>query len=218
MYVDPDGHMPEWLDCNWEQIRRAVIVIGAAALAVTAVAVATYVSGGSIIPVLVGAAVGAGTAIGVSAGCQFLSTGRINIGKLLVDTAVGAVSGAFGGTALNNMGMFYSGFGTGFLGSIAEDLVETGSFTNIRIGAAICSGILGGVLGGISKGAQYDDFTQISRYNNRIKISKTKGLSIHNKYYKHALSRYNSLIKSANIAIIKSIPMTFGSNIIDFYF
>ena len=113
-------------------------------------------------------------AAGVSAGRQYLTTGSINIGQLLTDMSVGAVSGAFGGTALGHGGMFLSGFGTGFAGSIAEDLVKTGSIADVRLGAAIWSGFLGGALSGITKGAQNKQFARLSKFNNKLKYVRVK--------------------------------------------
>ena len=154
-------------------------------------------------------------AAGVSAGGQYLTTGSINIGQLLTDMSVGAVSGAFGGTALGHGGMFLSGFGTGFAGSIAEDLVKTGSIADVRLGAAIWSGFLGGALSGITKGAQNKQFARLSKFNNRIKVCKSKGIT--NSYFTKAIKKSSALVRSANMAVIKSIPQTIGSTIIDFY-
>ena len=206
MYVDPDGHMPEWLDWNWDQFKRGLITIGIAAVAVATIAVVSVVTFGSATPVLIGAAIGAGVSAGVSAGGQYLTTGSINIGQVLTDMSVGAVSGAFGGTALGHGGMFLSGFGTGFAGSIAEDLVKTGSIADVRLGAAIWSGFLGGALSGITKGAQNKQFARLSKFNNRIKVCKSKGIT--NSYFTKAVKKSSALVRSANMAVIKSIPQT----------
>ena len=154
-------------------------------------------------------------AAGVSAGGQYLTTGSINIGQLLTDMSVGAVSGAFGGTALGHGGMFLSGFGTGFAGSIAGDLVKTDSIADVRLGAAIWSGFFGGALSGITTGAQNKQFASLSKFNNRIKVCKSKGLT--NSYFTKAVKKSSALVRSANMAVIKSIPQTIGSTIIDFY-
>ncbi len=215
MYADPSGHVPEWLDWNWEQVKRGLIALGVAVVTVATIAVITVASGGSAVPILVGAAIGAGVSLGVSAGAQYLTTGSINVGQLLTDMSVGTVSGAFGGTALGHLGMFVSGFGTGFAGSVAGDLVKYGSFEDINLGAAIWSGLLGGALSGITTGAQNKQFADISKFSNRIKICK--GKSINNNYFTHAIKKYDILIKSANLAVIKSIPMTLGTTIIDYY-
>ena len=97
MYVDPDGHMPEWL--QWTLVGLS------AAVAVAAIAVITFASGGTAAPILIGAGIGALTSAGISAGMQLATTGTINVGQLLVDTAVGGVMGAFGGSALGVIGM-----------------------------------------------------------------------------------------------------------------
>lgn len=186
MYADSDGNMPKWPE--W--------LIGGA-FVVAAVALTIWTAG-------------AGTAafLAASMGDGFWAT--VGCGAL-----VGVVSGAFGGTALGHGGMFLSGFVTRFAGSIAKDLVKTGSIDDVRLGAAIWSGLLGGALSGITTGAQNKQFASLSKFNNRIKVCKSKGLT--NSYFTKAIKRSSALVRSANMAVIKSIPQTIGSTIIDFY-
>ena len=150
--------MPEWIDFDKGQFWRGIAAVGVAAVAVVAIAIC---SAGSAIPVLVGAGVGALTS--------------------------GGVSGAFGGTALTKKSMFMPNFATGFLGSVAGDLVRTGDFKDINLGAAIWSDFLSGALSCLGDGVQYDDLENITKFSNRISSCKTKGIT--NKYFKHALKK-----------------------------
>ena len=72
-------------------------------------------------------------------------------------------------------------------GSITEDLVKTGSIADVRLGAAIWSGLLGGALSGITTGAQNKQFASLSKFNNRIKVCKSKGLT--NSYFTKAVKK-----------------------------
>ena len=65
-------------------------------------------------PILIGAGIGALTSAGISAGMQLATTGTIKVGQLLVDTAVGGVIWAFGGSALGVIGMGFAGAGLVF--------------------------------------------------------------------------------------------------------
>lgn len=101
--------------------KRLVCIWGGAVLTIAAITVAIV---GTATPVLVGAAVGAGISACVSATGQLLSTGTLDIGQFLTDVAFGGLSGAFGGTALNLVGMTISSAGIGFLSSVTGDLVD----------------------------------------------------------------------------------------------
>ena len=209
---DPSGHA--W---NWAQFGRGLIAVGLAAAVVAAVAVITVASGGTAAPVLVGAGVGALVSGGVSAGCQLVSTGEINVGQLLTDIAVGGVSGAFCGSALGKLGMSISATSTGFLGSVAGDLVNTGSFDSINWGAAAFSGFLGLVTAGI--GAQNGKLGGVQKFTSRLNTCYSKGIT--GGYYKNTLKylarEKAMLITAANNAIYKSIPDSIGTSILDYY-
>ena len=103
---------------------------------------------------------------------QLATTGTINVGQLLVDTAVGGVMGAFGGSALGSWGMAFAGAGTSFVGSIAGDLVAGNS---IDWGAAGISAAAGFVFGRVGEsGAQHGKTSMRASTLKNIKISKTK--------------------------------------------
>ena len=212
---DPSGHA--W---DWAQFGRGLIALGIAAAVVAAVAVITVFSGGSAVPVLVGAAIGAGISGGVSLGCQLVSTGEIDIGQLLTDMAIGGVSGAFGGSALGTLGMTIAGTSTGFLGSVAGDMVSTGSFDSINWGAAVWSGILGGVISCVGgPGAQHGKLGGVLKYSKRLNTIKQKEIT--GRYLsntaKYLARETRILINAANQAIYKSIPYTIGTSILDYY-
>ena len=210
---DPTGH-------DWEQILRGIGVFVLGTIVVAGIAVATYFSGGSIIPVLIGAGVGAAIGGTVSAGCQLISTGTIDVGKLLVDTTVGMVGGAFGGSTLGVVGMGVSGAITGFAGSVAGDIVESGSLYDVKLGAAIMSGVLGGLLGVLGgPGAQYGKLGNVMKYTS--KLNNVKARNITNKYANHVrrklIQAKENFFYSSAYSIGRGIPFSIGSNIIDFY-
>ena len=189
MYSDESGHMPEWL--------RGLCVLGGAAA-----------------PVLIGAAVGAGVSGSVSAITQLTGPEHsISLGKVFTDMAIGGITGAFGGTALNAIGMGISGSITGFLGSIASDFVSGDS---INWGMAIWSGILGGAIGYFGgAGAQNKKISDLTKYRNRIADCRRKGIT--NKYYTGAVKKMSSIIAVSNQAIIRNVSYTFITDLIDQY-
>ena len=207
MYVDENGNMPKWL-------KGLCVFGGGAVLTIAAITVAIV---GTATPVLVGAAVGAGISACVSATGQLLSTGTLDIGQFLTDVAFGGLSGAFGGTALNLVGMTISSAGIGFLSSVTGDLVDGNSINWL---SAICSGVLGGIIGGFGgAGAQNDKLGGVSKYTSRLNTIKRKGLS--GRYLKNTekyLSREKKLvIKAAKQAIYKGIPCSVLTTMIDYY-
>lgn len=198
--------MPEWL--------RGLCVLGDATLIVAAITVAKVATGGAAAPVLIGAAAGAGVSGSVSAITQLAGQEHsISLGKVFTDMAIGGITGAFGGTALNAIGMGISGSATGFAGSIASDFVSGDS---INWGMAIWSGILGGAIGYFGgAGAQNKKISDLTKYRNRIADCRRKGIT--NKYYTGAVKKMSSIIASSNQAIIRNVPYTFITTLIDQY-
>ncbi len=205
---------------DWGKLFRGLGALAIGALVVTGIAAVTVISGGTAAPVVASALIGATVSGGVSIGCQLATTGTVDVSRLLTDVAVGAVSGAFGGTALGTFGMTVSGTVTGFGGSIVGDLVETGSFNGINWGAAIGSAALGGVLSYMGgAGAQNGKLGGVAKMQARAKIIKTKGItgryaSNTQKYLAREISKVN---KAAIQAIKKSVPYTIFSNLIDYF-
>ncbi len=112
------------------------------------------------------------TSAGISAGMQLATTGTIDVGQLLVDTAVGGVMGAFGGSALGIWGMAFAGAGTSFVGSIAGDLVAGNSIDWGAAGISAGAGFVFALVGG--PGAQNGKISLRARTLKNIKISKQK--------------------------------------------
>ena len=192
--------MPEWL--------RGLCVLGDTTLIVAAITVATVATGGAAAPVLIGAAVGAGVSGSVSTITQLAGQEHsISLGKVFTDMAIG-------GTALNAIGVGISGSATGFAGSIASDFVSGDS---INWGMAILSGILGGAIGYFGgAGAQNKKISDLTKYRNRIADCRRKGIT--NKYYTEAVKKMSSIIAASNQAIIRNVPYTFITALIDQYF
>ncbi|MDY5982207.1 MAG: hypothetical protein SPJ17_00695 [Anaeroplasma sp.] len=198
--------MPEWL--------RGLCVLGDATLIVAAITVATVAIGGAAAPVLIGTAVGAGVSGSVFAITQLAGQEHlISLGKVFADMAIGGITGAFGGTSLNAIGMEISGSATGFAGSIASDFVSGDS---INWGMAIWSGILGGAIGYFGgAGAQNKKISDLTKYRNRIADCRRKGIT--NKYYTGAVKKMSSIIAASNQAIIRNVPYAFITALIDQY-
>ena len=112
------------------------------------------------------------TSAGISAGMQLATTGTINVGQLLVDTAVGGVMGAFGGSALGVIGMGIAGTGTSFAGSIAGDLVAGNSIDWGAAGISAAAGLVFGLVGG--PGAQHGKISLRANTLKNIKVSQQK--------------------------------------------
>ena len=147
MNVDPEG--TSW----WSSLWRTIAVVGLAVLAVGAIAAITFVTGGAVAPVLIGAGIGFVTSGVISGITQFVTTGSIDVFQLFVDMAFGAVTGAFGGSALGILGMTVAGGATGFAGSVASDFVAG---RDIQWGMALASAVIGAAFGALSGGgAQY---------------------------------------------------------------
>lgn len=141
MNVDPDG--TSW----WNQFWKVVGVVALAVVVVAAVALITVASGGSAIPVLIGAGIGAGVGFGTSVGMQLVTTGKVDWGQVFIDTAVGGIMGAFGGSAIGQWGMAIAGGAVGFGSSIAGDWVAG---REINWGAAALAGAIGFGMGFIA--------------------------------------------------------------------
>ncbi len=149
LYTDITG-----ASIDWDGIWVGVAAVAIAIVVVATVAAITVASGGTALPVIVGALIGAGVGGGISAGLQYATTGSINIGQVLLDASVGGVMGAFGGSAISRLGMTLAGCGTGFMSSIGSDMI---SGNDISWGKAFGAAALGGVLAFVSgPGAQYN--------------------------------------------------------------
>ncbi len=132
MGVDPEGHMPQWM-------KTALVVVAGAAV-IAGIAGITVLTGGTVAPVLVGAALGAASSGISSAVMQLADSKKISISELLVDMTVGGIMGAFGGSTIGKLGMTIAGGTTGFVSSIAMDWVEG---EEIDLASAFESAIVG---------------------------------------------------------------------------
>lgn len=88
---------------------------------------------------------------------------------MLVDIAVGGVSGAFGGSALGKVGMRIANVGVEFAGSIASDLVAGKPINWLAAGMSAGFGLLFS-----DAGAQHDGVGLRKKSLNNIKKSKEK--------------------------------------------
>ena len=137
MNIDPEG---TW---SWKKFWKIFAVVAVGIVAVAAVAAITALSGGSLGAVLIGAGVGALVSGGISAGVQFATTGTVNFGQVLVDAVVGGVLGAFGGSAIGQVGMTIAGGLTSAAGSVAGDWVAG---EKVNYAKAAFSGALGALI------------------------------------------------------------------------
>ena len=146
MGYDPDG--------TWDWL-RAIAIAALAVVAVAAIAAITVATGGAATPVIAGAVIGAGISGASSAVSQLATTGTIDAGQLIVDMSIGAVSGAFGGSAIGVGGMTVASFATGAAGSLASDWVAE---EELDFAAALTTGAMSAVftakigMGGVQYG------------------------------------------------------------------
>ena len=137
MNIDPEG---TW---SWKKFWKIFAVVAVGIVAVAAVAAITALSGGSAFAVIGGALIGAVVSFGTSAGVQWATTGTMDVGRLLVDTVVGGVLGAFGGSAIGQVGMAIAGGLTSAAGSVAGDWVAG---EKVNYAKAAFSGALGALI------------------------------------------------------------------------
>ena len=122
MRVDENGN--SWWDSFW----KGLVAVAVAVVVVAVVAAITVATGGAAAPVLIGAAIGFGVNFGSSALTQFINTGTVGWGQALLSGAIGGVLGAFGGTAIGQLGMTGVTFGVEFVGSYASDWIAGTGF------------------------------------------------------------------------------------------
>ena len=114
MFTDASG--TSW----WDDIWKGLVALAAAIVIVGVVALVTVATGGTAAPILIGAAVG----VGISSVTSVISQGKnFNIGQFLLDISIGGVLGAFGGSAIGQLGMTAASFGVEFAGSLASDWI-----------------------------------------------------------------------------------------------
>ena len=163
MGYDPDG--------TWDWL-RAIAVAALAVVAVAAVAAITVATGGSAAPVIMGAVIGAGISGASSAASQLATTGTIDAGQLIVDMSIGAVSGAFGGSAIGVGGMTVASFATGAAGNLASDWVAE---EELDFKAALTAGAMSAVftakigMGGVQYGKTAGHVAALKNLNSAYK-------------------------------------------------
>jgi len=115
--------------------------------------VVRYDSGGDCW-MLIGAAVGAVVSAGVSAFSQYATTGKVDVGVLLVNTASGAISGAVATTGIGLVASIGINAALGGATYVAEQKVKGERITLGGIAASTFAGGLGGLVGGKGAGAK----------------------------------------------------------------
>ena len=151
-FIDPTGHKGEWI--KW-------VGIGLAAVAVTA---AIVVSGGTLAPILIGAAVGAVSSAAMDVGVQLASNGgdvkKVDWTSVAISGVTGMVSGAVGGSAATLGWQMVVNGSLGFARTAASDLIKK---EDSSVGEYIfntTAGVASGAVGG--SGAQDKSATAIS--------------------------------------------------------
>ena len=199
MNVDPTGE-------EWWQVFLVVVV---AVVAVVVIAAVTVATGGTATPVLVGAGIGALSNGAISIGTQWATTGTIDLGQVFVAAAIGAVTGAFGGSALGRVGLAIANGATEFAGSLASDWVagESLNFAEASL-TAVLSMAGSFVFGG---GAQNGKLKARKAALVTRRAIKAKGPSgyRHITNYTFGLNsnkmRLNRVTKELNVAAIREI-------------
>jgi len=201
MLADENGKWPNWL----------TVVLVAAAIVIV-IATVTVLSGGLAGPVFAGALIGAVIGGGTSAATQYITTGKINLEQVFIDASIGAVMGAFGGSAIGRLGMTFAGGFTGAGGELASQLVAGGQ---LNIGAIIGAGATGALFGFISgPGAQHGKLT--NRQKIKIRKKDTGNKARHLKNLDKQMGKYTTrLYRSAMKDIKGSIVWDVISSLID---
>lgn len=209
------------LGTGWQIGLGGIVLVGS----IIAVVGITVLSGGLAAPVLIGAIIGGIAGAGVSSVMQLLTTGTINPGLLAVDTISGAILGAFGGSTISLGGIMAVSGITGFVSSVAGDLVS-GNDPNLLAAAAI--GTLGAIIS-FSGGAGAQHGKTAAR---QAALSSKKSILAKNaaggykqaNHFKGAL-RFNgwnianstrALSTSAMTALTKDIGKSVGTKVIEF--
>jgi hypothetical protein len=153
----------------------------------------------------------------MSIGIQSALTGTVDVGQVLVDTAVGILMGGLGGSALSLLVMTIAGSVVGFAGSLAGDWVGDSDFKSpdVWLRAAV-----GGVMGAGAQNGQIGT-------GKIILEKKSKFLSKHNTNFlrKSELMKYTMIknsykefIKYLNIVTVGSLFRSFSYNVVlEFY-
>ena len=128
--IDENGDLPKW-------VKTGLVVL--ASVATVAVIAATSGLAG---PVLIGAGASSLISLGTSVVTQKVVDKKIDWNQVFVDTAIGAVMGAFGGSALSQLGMMFAGGGSGFISSVASDWVKGESIDRESIMNAVDSAVI----------------------------------------------------------------------------
>lgn len=202
--ADENGKWPKW---------QTLAVFVAAVLIVAAIAIVTVVSGGLAAPVLIGAGIGFIIGGVTSAATQYImNDGKIDWDQAFVDASIGAVMGAFGGSAIGRLGMTFAGGFTGAGGELASQLVAGGQ---LNIGAIIGAGATGALFGFISgPGAQHGKLT--NRQKIKIRKKDTGNKARHLKNLDKQMTKYTTrLYRSAMKDIKGSIVWDVISSLID---
>ena len=143
MRNDPEG--TSW----WDDIWKGLVALAAAILVVGVIALVTVATGGTVAPIIMGAGIGMLISGGFSVGTQYFITGKIDWAQVLLDTSIGGIMGAFGGSAIGQLGMTAASFGVEFAGSLAGDWIAgdgldfLGAFTTAVFAAGFT--FIGGV-------------------------------------------------------------------------
>ena len=191
--VDLNGMWPSWSDIGngikkaassvgefVSEHKEAIIATAGAVIAVTAMAALTVVTGGLAGPVIAGAVVGAGINATGTVAEQVIEGGwnNIDIDKVTISAATGAISGAMMGM---NIGVAAAIIGNGLIsvsGSVASDMVDYDRGEDITSEVILENATKNGIVGSIAgcfggAGAQYKSYmsttvTSIMYDGNRV--------------------------------------------------
>ena len=177
MLVDENGDLPKWA----KNLITGVAVVAA----VVTVSTLAICSVGSVAPIIVGAAVGAVSSCGMSIVSQSAFEGEVDWKQVIVDASIGAVLGAFGGSAIGVKGAKIAGGLTEGIGSMVNDLVSGNDINFLKAGMSAIGGVFMS-----SSGSQHG---RIGSYTN----AKTalKGLTKNSKEYNKALKHLKKVTR-----------------------
>lgn len=159
-------------------------------------------------PVIVGAGVGMGTSVVT----QLATTGEVDWNQVVVDGSIGAVMGAFGGSAIGRLGMTLSGGLTGAGGDLASQWI---SGSEIVWGSVVVSGLTGAFFSFLSgPGAQHGKL--YNRAHTLERYSDPNNKARHFKNLNKQLAKYTTRLRDSAMNDIKGgVILDLVTSIID---
>ena len=147
-FNNPVNDIDENGNWSWKRFWKTLVTVVVAVAVVATIAAITVASGGSAAVVLAGAGIGT-VSSGISSTITQLSSGnRFSFSQLFIDMSFGAITGAFGGSSFNVLGVAAGNSITSFFSSITSDWVEGNPIDLGKAGMSVLAGFITGLISG----------------------------------------------------------------------